>query len=208
MSLAVIGGLVATLLAATAPAPDPSPPQAPVAAIDQALRATLLQMGRDDQDPIGSGIGNPDGNPTENEALESHRIRRKNHDLIRKIVREHGWPGKSLAGEDGAHAAWLVVQHMDHDLDFQRSCLALMQQSFLAGEVSAHDFAYLTDRVRTHEGRPQMYGTQGLGVLSAEDEARVNGNRAAIGLPPWRVAVEKRQKDYANGYGGAAAKSP
>ena len=44
-----------------------------------------------------------------------------------------------------------------------------------------------------------MYGTQGAGVGSAADEARIDANRAAIGLPPWREAVKKRQQDYADG---------
>jgi hypothetical protein len=94
---------------------------------------------------------------------------------------------------------------MDTDLEFQRKCLALMQEAFSVGEVRPRDYAYLTDRVLTHEGKPQMYGTQGGGVTSPADEARVDANRAAIGLEPWRVAVEKRKKEYANGYGGSAA---
>jgi hypothetical protein len=53
-----------------------------------------------------------------------------------------------------------------------------------------------------------MYGTQGSGVTSPADEARVDANRAAIGLPPWRIAVAQRQKDYANGHGGDGAKQP
>jgi hypothetical protein len=165
-------------------------------------------MGRDDQEAIRIGIADAGRQATQAESMLYLDMHRKNGELIRKIVAEHGWPGRSLVGDDGAHAAWLVVQHMDTELDFQRSCLALMEQAFLVGEVGPQEFAYLTDRVRSHEGRPQMYGTQGLGVLSPEDEARVNANRAVIGLPPWRIAVERRQKDYANGYGGGAAKAP
>jgi hypothetical protein len=165
-------------------------------------------MGRDDQEAIRIGMDGSGRQLTKAESMQEIEMHRKNGELIRKIVQEHGWPGRSLVGDDGAHAAWLVVQHMDTELDFQRNCLALMQEAFLRGEVGSQEFAYLTDRVRSHEGREQMYGTQGLGVRSAEDEARVNANRAAIGLPPWRVAVEKRRQDYANGYGGGAAKAP
>ncbi len=175
-------------------------------AIDESLRATLVQMGKDDQEAIRIATGDPTRPLTEAELRLSGDLAARNRELIRSIVKQHGWPGRSLAGDDGAHAAWLVVQHMDDDLDFQRNCLALMQQAFEAGEVQPHDLAYLTDRVLTHEGKPQMYGTQGLGVMSPADEARIDGNRAAIGLPPWREAVEKRKKDYANGYGGE--KSP
>jgi hypothetical protein len=176
---------------------------APAGAINESLRATLLQMARDDQEAIRIAVADPTRPLNDAEMRQNNEIFTRNTGLIRQIVQEYGWPGRSLVGDDGASAAWLVVQHMDMDLDFQKQCLALMQEAFRRGEVRAHDLAYLTDRVRTHEGRPQMYGTQGSGVVSAEDEARVDRNRAAIGLEPWRVAVEKRKKDYANGYGGA-----
>ena len=170
-------------------------------AIDEPLRATLLQMARDDQEAIRISVADPSRPMNDVESKQVDDIERRNADLIRRIVEEHGWPGRRLVGDDGSAAAWLVVQHMDTELDFQRSCLTLMQEAFLIGEVRPHDLAYLTDRVLTHEGKQQMYGTQGRGAVSAEDEARIDSNRAAIGLEPWRDAVEKRKKDYANGYG-------
>jgi hypothetical protein len=176
--------------------------------IDEPLRATLLQMARDDQESIRLSAANPERELTQAETTRISEMIRKNGELIRGIVQAHGWPGRSLVGDDGASAAWLVVQHMDYDTDFQRSCLDLMQEAFAAGEVRPRDFAYLTDRVLSHEGKRQMYGTQGSGVTSPADEARVDANRAAIGLPPWRIAVAQRQKDYANGHGGDGAKQP
>jgi hypothetical protein len=170
-------------------------------AIDEPLRATLLQMARDDQEAIRISTADPSRELNALESMQVDKLERRNGELIRKILEEHGWPGRSLVGDDGSHAAWLVVQHMDTELDFQRSCLTLIQEAFLIGEVRPHDLAYLTDRVLTHEGKQQMYGTQGGGVVSTEDEARIDRNRAAIGLEPWRIAVEKRKKDYASGYG-------
>ena len=187
---------LACFLAALSTAP------ATAGAIDETLRATLLQMARDDQEAVRISTADPSGNLNALESMQVDEMTRRNHALIRKIVQEHGWPGRSLVGDDGSSAAWLVVQHMDMDLEFQRTCLALMQEAFLNGEVLPRNLAYLTDRVLTHEGKPQMYGTQGLGVMSAADEARIDANRAAIGLEPWRVAVEQRKKVYANGYGG------
>jgi uncharacterized protein DUF6624 len=171
--------------------------------IDESLRATLLQMARDDQEAIRISAADPSKELNALESMHVDQLIRRNSELIRKIVNEHGWPGRSLVGDDGAGAAWLVVQHQDMDLEFQQRCLALMREAFLVGEVRPHDLAYLTDRVLTHEGKAQMYGTQSGGVTSAADEARIDANRAAIGLEPWRVAVEKRKKDYADGYGAA-----
>lgn len=164
---------------------------------NQPLRLELLGMARDDQQSVG--VLDP-GGPSDPAAamrrqFESATIQRL-HARIQKIVAEFGWPGNTLVGEDGARAAWLIVQHSDENLPFQRQCLELMRQAFKAGEVRARELSFLTDRVYSHEGLPQMYGTQLVGVLSPEDEARVDLNRLAIGLEPWRVFIENRRKNY------------
>jgi len=173
------------------------PTAASPAPTNKPLRLELLGMARDDQGMTGViGSGGPsDPNDASRRLLESAVIQRL-HARIQQIVAEYGWPGKALVGEDGAHAAWLIVQHSDEDLFFQKRCLELMRLAFKADEVTAHDLAYLTDRVLTGEGLPQMYGTQGVGVLSLDDEARVNLNRLALGLEPWRVFIEKRRNSY------------
>ena len=57
-----------------------------------------------------------------------------------------------------------------------------------SGEVSAVNVAYLTDRVRMHEGKPQVYGTQfrrsngDWEPYPIEDPDRVDERRAALGL--------------------------
>ena len=131
---------------------------------------------------------------------EMHRIDRKNAKRLAEVVDEHGWPGKSLVGEDGASAAWLIVQHATHDLDLMKRCLAKMR-ALPKPEVSAKDVAYLTDRLELHQGRKQIYGTQlriekGELVLEPiEDPDTVDERRAAIGLGPLAeyIALVRRQ---------------
>ena len=109
---------------------------------------------------------------------------------MQEIIAEHGWPGKSLAGEDGSSIAWLLVQHADKKVDFQKQCLELLRAAVEAGEASAQNLAYLTDRVRTNEDLPQVYGTQchmvegELVSKEIEDAEHVDQRRAAIGLQP------------------------
>jgi hypothetical protein len=165
-------------------------------AIDETLRGTLLQMASDFEQSVRIATTDPRRPMSADESVMTNILLRRNDDLIRSIVKTHGWPGRRLVGEDGAHAAWVVVHHMDYDLEFQRSCLRLMREAFDAGDVGAQDFAYLTDRVLTADGKPQMYGTQ-AGVRPEVDEARIDANRFAIGLPPWREAMKKRQEEYA-----------
>lgn len=100
----------------------------------------------------------------------------------------------------GSVGQWATCAHADLDVGFQRQCLALLEAAVAAGEASASNFAYLVDRVRVHEGRPQVYGTQlqtTNGELTAgeiEDEAQVDERRAHVGLGPLReyVAMVKR----------------
>ncbi len=112
----------------------------------------------------------------------------RNTARMRQIVAEIGWPTISKVGKQAAQMAWLLVQHAGHDRDFQRTCLALMRAQ-PAGEVDARNIAYLEDRVRVSEGRPQLYGTQfhasEQGVLEPfpiEDQDQVDTRRAEVGL--------------------------
>ena len=124
------------------------------------------------------------------ELEEARQVDRANTARLREIVAQYGWPGRTLVGDDGANAAWLLVQHADQDVDFQRQSLALLEAAVAAGEASVTNLAYLVDRVRVHEGRLQLYGTQLRtvnGELTAgeiEDEAQVDERRARVGLGP------------------------
>jgi hypothetical protein len=109
---------------------------------------------------------------------------------LRAVIDANGWPGRSLAGTDGAHAAWLLAQHMDADPAFQRRCLDLLTAAVAAGEASVTDLAYLTDRVLLAEGGQQVYGTQAErrgGAWQARNLSNAGGvdeRRAAVGLGP------------------------
>ena len=95
-----------------------------------------------------------------------------------------------MVGEDGALAAFLLVQHADRDPQFQKKCLPLLEAAVRVGEASASNLAYLTDRVLIAEGKPQRYGTQfqTVGGKSApfpiEDAENVDARRNAVGLGP------------------------
>lgn len=108
---------------------------------------------------------------------------------MKEIVGAHGWPTVSAVGEPGAFAAWLLVQHADADVPFQREALELMLAA-APGEVSAKNVAYLTDRVLLAEGKKQRYGTQ-VELINCEyqprpleDESKVDELRATVGLEP------------------------
>lgn len=129
---------------------------------------------------------------------------------LRQQVAQHGWLGKSLVGREGAHDAWLLVQHADKSPDFQRKCLELMGD-MVSGEVDPVDLAYLTDRVLAAADRPQRFGTQctivdgKASIKNVEDPENLNQRRAAIGLEPIEDYLGKVEQMYA---GQASADKP
>jgi hypothetical protein len=133
-------------------------------------------------------------------------IDRKNTARLKEIVDKHGWPGKNSVGDDGAHAAWLLVQHADRDRAFQKKCLTLLEQAVKAHEASPTDLAYLTDRVLVGENKKQIYGTQFRMVDGKwepnpiEDEKNVDRRRKEVGLPSmaeYRKLIEQMYKPQA-----------
>ena len=151
------------------------------------LRSELLAMAQQDQ--AVRGRINSEGETPELLEEES-RIDWRNTARMKLIVDEYGWPTQSMVGKDGAKAAWLMAMHADHDTKFQHRCLDLMKAALEHDQVSAIQVAYLTDRVRTREGKPQVYGTQ-YGVIDGvrryfpiEDLKHVEKRRAEVGLPP------------------------
>ncbi|MGW5689330.1 DUF6624 domain-containing protein [Nonomuraea sp. NPDC003754] len=152
------------------------------------LRNELLRRMRCDQEVR---LSLPKDGPVPGDLMEKWRsVDDDNTAYLKQVVDEYGWPGYDLVGEEGAQAAWLLAQHADHDLDFQRRCLALLQVAVDGGQAAPRNLAYLVDRVRVGEGRPQVYGTQYYasgGIFQPrpiEDPDRLDERRAEAGLGP------------------------
>jgi hypothetical protein len=129
-------------------------------------------------------------------------VHRRNAARLKQMIAEHGWPGRSVAGEDGSEAAWLILQHSIGEPDFQRAGLALVQQAVAAGEAPAWQAAYLIDRIRVFEGKTQVYGTQSawnddgaMAPCPMEEPDIVDERRASVGLKS--IADSKRGPDPA-----------
>lgn len=129
-----------------------------------ALRAELLSRADADQAVRHEAAARwPAGTPvdaTDPLYVRWQLVDRDNTAWLTRVVDEHGWPTVSQVGADGAHAAWLLAQHADHDPAFQQRCLTLMTAEVARQEASATDLAYLVDRYRCHTGQPQLFGTQ------------------------------------------------
>ena len=121
------------------------------------------------------------------------RVLKINTEKIKEIVARYGWPTISLVGAKGSKSVWLIVQHSDDNLRFQKKCLRLM---LTANEKNQNDItpmqiAFLTDRIRTNEKKPQKFGTQFYTNKKGEftywpirDIRNVDRRRAEYGIGP------------------------
>ena len=139
-------------------------------------------------------------------APRMEEVHRRNARVLESIIDRYGWPGKSLVGDDGADAAWLVLQHAVGSPQLQRRCLAVLREAVARGEMEPAHLAYLEDRICFFERRPQRYGTQfdwdERGRLSPwllEDPERVDEYRLSVGLGPLAERLEQARRETADG---------
>ncbi len=84
----------------------------------------------------------------------------KNLSIAKEILKTNGWPKISEIGIDGAHNFWLIVQHADQDILFQKAALHEMDKLKGTKELDMENYAFLYDRVQCNLNYKQVYGTQ------------------------------------------------
>jgi hypothetical protein len=166
------------------------------------LRRELLQMADLDQTVRAKLLA--DGSLFDGYHPEMREVHDTNAARLDAIIATHGWPGRRLVGEEGARAAWLILQHAIAQPDFQRRGLLLLQYAANRGDVPLDEVAMLEDRVRVFEGRPQKYGTQydwdERGELSPhpiDDAEAVDDRRRALGLTPMEENTRRMREGAA-----------
>ena len=164
---------------------------------DQAARMEIIEWMKKHQTNDPEKLKKMNDEPIVKKLLE---IDHGNTKWLKEIVDTYGWPSRSMVGDDGAHCAWLLVQHADKDREFQKKCLEMMKDLAPRSEVSKSDLAYLTDRILVAENKKQLYGTQFENVngkmqpVPIEDEENLEKRRKDANLPTmaeYRQIVEK-----------------
>ena len=168
------------------------------------LQIELIQMFQEDQKARQAFIDSK--MQDEKLTFKISEIDRRNTTRLKEIVKQYGWPSKTLIGEDGAAIAFLLVQHADLNLDFQKECLILMEELALRNrqEVYLPGIAYLTDRIRIADKKRQLYGSQvfiypqtkEIIIYPIEDPDNLEKRRSAYGLPLMKEYVEQIKKAY------------
>ena len=168
--------------------------------IDDALRAELLAMAAEDG-RVRAELAAA-GELSGGSAPRMEAVHRANAARLRALVAAHGWPTGAVAGDDGAEAAWLIVQHAIGEPAFLRATLPVLWDAAARGDVPAWQPAMLEDRIRAFEGRPQRYGTQlhpdadgWLRPHPIEDPDGVEARRAAVGLEPLAARLARAGRE-------------
>ena len=77
---------------------------------------------------------------------------------MRVILKQHGYPGKTLVGEPTNETAWLVIQHSDAIDQY----LPLVKKAAGKGELPFYLYGQMLDRQLMRRGKAQRYGTQAM----------------------------------------------
>lgn len=165
------------------------------------LRAELNQMATKDQAVRQAWIqsGLKKGSPEQKLLIATDAA---NLIRLRAIFARHGFPDQAMVGHDGVANAWLLVQHATADKTLMDRAVKLARPLMLRGELPRSDYALLVDRVRLHEGKKQVYGSQftrasgHLVMLPLADPAHVDQRRAAMGLMPEAEYQKMGEKMY------------
>jgi hypothetical protein len=167
---------------------------------NEAVRRELVRMGEDSQKHRQEMMDLMDRLAVSDSEKVAKRWRQavdrqneldsKNRQRLDEIVKEYGWPKRSVFGEEASGVAFLIVQHAE--IDYQKRYLPLIKEAATQKEARQSDPALLEDRILTREGKKQIYGTQLrlnqttqlMELYPIEDEENVDARRAAVGLEP------------------------
>lgn len=168
--------------------------------MNEALAAELIRMAKADLQ-LKAELA-PGSSLFEGYSPKMKLLHDKNAKRLSEIVDQAGWPGKSIAGEEAAHAAWLILQHAISHPQLQRKCFPLLAAQVNSGDVSAIDVAMLEDRIRAFEGRPQRFGTQfdwdenkQMSPLPLDNYEHVEQRRKHLGMRTMQEEIMAKRKE-------------
>ncbi|WNI19966.1 DUF6624 domain-containing protein [Actinacidiphila sp. ITFR-21] len=181
------------------------------------LRETLM-----DCDDNARRARPPDGliavlPPHQLDAVLTHALELDEHNagILRRIVTAlGGWPGRAAVADDGCRAALGIALRCDHDPDFQRMLLAMLNQAAREGDASSAQWARLSDRVQVNAGQLQTYGTQfrygpsGVEPCPIADPDGLDTRRASVGLPPHDEQFARLRRRHEPGRGPVPTPAP
>jgi hypothetical protein len=119
-----------------------------------------------------------------------------NQCILKEVIEEYGFPSVNLIGKDALRGVFMIIQHADRNIEWQKEQLLYIKAAVLKGELDARKYAYLYDRIQMNAKLPQLYGTQfsSVGVNEAtlynvHNEEELDFRRMEIGLMPIDIYI-------------------
>ena len=127
-------------------------------------------------------------------------------DTLMAIYERNGFPDHSIIGKDGLSNLHTLAVH-SHDIEFQKLTLVYLATEASHGGIDWESVAFLTDRMRYHEDKPQYFGTRfknvnwpenGVELYTVIDISHLDRRRKALGLVPIKQMYESWGYDLIN----------
>lgn len=124
-----------------------------------------------------------------------HRVDRENTGNLKRIVTRFGW---RHIMESAGESLWLIVQHADHDVRFQKRAYNAFRR-YGKEAIPSWQIAFLYDRILINCAKPQKYGTQLIKSHETkkwqpaplQNAEKVNEYRVSVGLGTIEEYVDK-----------------
>jgi hypothetical protein len=130
--------------------------------------------------------------------IEFNKLCERNLKVVKKYFTNNGFPGIRENGKETSLYFWLIAQHADNDIGFQKKVLSAMKKELKSNNVNKQNFAYLYDRVKKNQDKPQLYGTQMIwdsqgrhSTYKLKFPKKVNQLRAEMELEPIEEYIKK-----------------
>ena len=158
-----------------------------IAVLDQKYRSLMQTNSLEERKRLGESMGLTEAEYNGDLSAMQTVIDSANMVFIEKYFLAKGYPGKSVVGEESSLVAWHVLQHNPDKIP---TYLPIIKQAAADGEISMISAAMMEDRYLMHEGKPQVYGTQGMSFDDArgsfiwpiENSETVNERRLKAGF--------------------------
>ncbi len=136
-----------------------------IAVLDQKYRILMQAKSLEERKKLGETMGLSEAEYSGDLAKMQSVLDSVNMIFVEQYFIEKGYPGKSVVGEESNLVAWNVLQHNPEKIPLY---LPLVKKAAAAGEIPKTSAAMMEDRYLMMEGKPQIYGTQGMSY----DDAR------------------------------------
>lgn len=158
-----------------------------IAVLDQKYRKLMQSKSLEERKKLGESMGLSEAEYSGDLSQMQNVLDSVNMIFIEKYFIEKGYPGKSVVGEESSLVAWNVLQHNPDKIPLY---LPLVKKAATDGEIPKISAAMMEDRYLMMEGKPQIYGTQGMSYDDArgsliwpiENAETVNKRRSEAGF--------------------------